>query len=163
MRGIHWLTGTLAVGLIAAVGLLIAGEKPPEGQTSPSPFYLTDDIQYFPGNADIRPSLRTPPRPQLPERAKQGIDAELCRAALGDVLFTNVVAVHFVGPALPANPDGTLGGLGADDGITITIYEHYIAREAASHEGTVHRTLYAYDKLGKIEQRLPRSQGEAAK
>jgi len=78
-------------------------------------------------------------------------------AVLGEVLFTDVVSVHFVGPALPANSDGSLGGLAAGDaGEQLTIYEHYIVRDAADAEGRTLRTLYAYETLGKIEQRLSR-------
>jgi hypothetical protein len=126
----------LGLGILAAVGLLIAGEPPAR-----SPYYLQDDVQYFPGF----PHASVPASPE-------GNDA-----ALGDLLFTDVISVYFIGPALPANPDGTLGGLVAgDDGTQMRIHQRFIVREATDAEGRIFRTLYAYEKLGKIEQRLAR-------
>lgn len=137
MRWIHLLAGLMVVGLFAAVGLLIAEE-----QTKPSADYLRDDVQYFPSGPSAQPPGKRRP-------------AQAGDAVLGDLLFTDVVAVHFIGPALPANSDGSLGGLAAgDDGTQMRIYERFIVREATDPEGKIYRTLYAYETLGKIEQRL---------
>jgi hypothetical protein len=137
MRWYHLLTGVMCLGVLAAVGLLIAGE--PQSQ---SPQYLKDDVQYFPVG----------PQHKLPGRAIDVRDA-----ALGDLLFTDVVSVHFIGPGHPANSDGTLGGLVAgDDGTQMKIYQRFIVMEAADSEGRTYRTLHAYETLGKIEQRLAR-------
>jgi hypothetical protein len=74
--------------------------------------------------------------------------------ALGKLLFADVVSVHFTGPGHPANPDGSLGGLVADDhGGSIKIFEHYICRESAEVNGVSLGEFHAYDKLGKFEQR----------
>ena len=136
MRWIHLLAGLMVVGLFAAVGLLIA-----EDQTKPPPYYLGDDVQHFPSGPSTQPPKRYP--------------AQAGNAVLGDLLFTDVVSVHFIGPALRANSDGSLGGLAAgDDGTQIRIYERYIVMEATDSEGRIYRTLYAYETLGKIEQRL---------
>ena len=138
MRWYHLLTGVMCLGLLAAVGLLIAGE--PQARL---PHYLKDDVQYFP----VDPKLQLPGNP-----------TDVGDAALGDLLFTDVVSVHFIGPALPANADGTLGGLAAgDDGTQMRIYERFIVRDATDSEGRTYRTLYAYETLGKIEQRLTRA------
>jgi len=130
------LAAVLILGvLIAGPGLLHG-----DGQTKPSRFYSTDDIQYFPQNEDQR-------RPFNP-----AIDD----AALGDLLFTNVVWVHFTGPGHPANPDGSLGGLKAGGGnTTMKIYENYIAVETEMAGGGTYRVLHAYDMIGRIEQQTP--------
>lgn len=144
MRWIHMLTALLVVGLLTVVGLSIA-----EDQTTPSQDYLRDDVQYFPGGPNFQlPSKRHP--------------AQVRDAVLGDLLFTDVVSVHFIGPALPANSDGSLGGLAAgDNGTQIRIYERFIVREATDSEGRIYRTLYAYETLGKVEQRLARPKVDA--
>jgi hypothetical protein len=90
-----------------------------------------------------------------------GTAAETRDAVLGKLLFTDVVSVHFIGPALPANSDGSLGGLAAgDDGTQMKIYERFIVREATDPAGTTFRTLYAYETLGRVEQRLVRPKVE---
>lgn len=73
--------------------------------------------------------------------------------ALGKLLFANVVRVHFTGPGHPANPDGSFGGLVADEIVgSIKIFEHYICRESAEVDGVTLREFHAYDKLGRFEQ-----------
>jgi hypothetical protein len=142
MRRVHVLTGGLVFGLLAAVGLLIAGEP-----KSRSPYYLKEDVQCIPAGS----------KAAFPDNAAEPNDA-----ALGALLFTDVVSVHFIGPALPANSDGSLGGLAAgDDGTQMRIYERFIVREATDSEGSTYRTLYSYEKLGKIEQRLARPKLDA--
>ena len=76
-------------------------------------------------------------------------------AVLGDLLFADVVSVHFIGPGHPANPDGSLGGLVAgDDGSQMSIYERCIVMNSPAAAGTTLRTLHAYETLGRVEQRL---------
>jgi len=149
MRWIHLLAGLMVVGLFAAVGLLIAEE-----QTKPAPYCLGDDVQfgddvqYFPSGPSTQPPGKRQP-------------AQAGDAVLGDLLFTDVVSVHFIGPALPANSDGSLGGLAVgDDRTQMRIYERFIVREATDSEGRIYRTLYAYETLGKIEQRLERAKAD---
>jgi hypothetical protein len=89
-------------------------------------------------------------RAQDAEKA-QPLESEL---ALGKLLFADVVSVHFTGPGHPATPDGSFGGLVADEhGGSIKLFEHYICREPAEVNGVSLRAFHAYDKLGKIEQR----------
>lgn len=122
------------VALVLIAGVLIADD----GQTVPSPYYLQDDIQYFPAGPETK--LATASRPR--------------NAALGDLLFTDVVSVYFVGPGHPANPDGSLGGLVLGDYAQMKIYERYIVREVTNSNGETFRELHPYETLGKIEQRF---------
>jgi hypothetical protein len=81
-------------------------------------------------------------------------NAQEVDSALGKLLFTKVVRVDFVGPGFPANPDGSLGGLVADEkGVEMKIYENFICREFTDQTGVIARELRAYEKLGRIEQR----------
>ena len=128
-----WQLPCVAV-LVLVAGVLIAGD----GQTEPSPYYLQDDIQYFPVG----------PEHQVAAAAR------LRNAALGDLLFTDVVTVYFVGPGHPANPDGSLGGLVLGDYAQMKIYERYIVREITNSQGETFRELHPYETLGKIEQRF---------
>ncbi|TWT57692.1 hypothetical protein KOR42_10560 [Thalassoglobus neptunius] len=112
-----------------------------DGQTLPSPHYLEDDVQYFPPGPEIK----------LEAASKEH------SSVLGDLLFTDVVSVHFIGPGHPANPDGSFGGLAAgDDGTQMRIYQRYIVLDATDADGTTFRTLHAYDQIGNIDQRLPK-------
>ncbi len=130
----------LAAMLILGVLIVGPGLLRGDGQTKPSRYYLQDDIQFFPQNEDLR-------RPSKPATHD---------AALGDLLFTDVVWVHFTGPGHPANPDGSLGGLKAGDGnTTMKIYENYIAVETEMAGGGTYRVLHAYDVIGRIEQQTP--------
>lgn len=72
---------------------------------------------------------------------------------LGAELFADVISVHFIGPGHPANADGTLGGLVAEESSRMTIYEHYIVIDVIEGE-TIQRTLHAYETLGRIVQRI---------
>lgn len=73
--------------------------------------------------------------------------------ALGKLLFTDVVRVHFTGPGHPANPDGSFGGLVADEQVgSIKIFERFICRDSAEVDGVTLREFHAYDKLGKFQQ-----------
>lgn len=122
------------VALVLAAGVLIADDD----QTEPSPYYMSEDIQYFPAG----------PETKMAEAARQG------KAALGELLFTDVVSVHFVGPGHPANPDGSLGGLVLGDYAEMKIYERYIVREITNSRRETFRELHPYETLGKIEQRF---------
>ncbi|WP_339749504.1 hypothetical protein [uncultured Rubinisphaera sp.] len=79
---------------------------------------------------------------------------------LGRVLFENVTHVHFCGVSFPANPDGSFGGwvLADDEGThsKMTIYENYIVQDHLRADGIVFRECRPYDKLGNIEQQIPR-------
>jgi hypothetical protein len=84
-------------------------------------------------------------------------DAEPTSAAtagggFGKLLFNKVAKVQFTGPSLPTNSDGSFGGLAADDGKTLAIYERYIVLEERFGNGQVLRTVYPYDKLGQFQQ-----------
>ena len=117
----------ITLGVLVAVGVLIGGD-----QTTPN--YSSSEFRL-----DAQVKEKDP--------------------ALGDLLFTDVVSVHYVGPGFPANPDGSLGGIVGGNGVEIKIYERYIVMEGtipvgAEAAGTTIRTLRAYDRLGKIEQRI---------
>lgn len=134
---------TRVTPIIITLALLVAGTSLFGGDTQlqPSPYYLKDGIQYFPHSPEV-------PH-QTPSRSSSTV--------LGDLLFTDVVSVHFIGLGHPANPDGSLGGLAAgDDGTELRVYERYIVQDATDADGTTFRRLHAYDKIGKIEQRIPR-------
>jgi hypothetical protein len=74
--------------------------------------------------------------------------------ALGKLLFANVARVYFAGPGHPANSDGSLGGLVADEKGELKVYERFICREFTDQAGgTIVREFHSYDRLGKIEQR----------
>lgn len=129
--------------IVMTLGVLVGGASlfGGDGQTQPSQHYLQDDIQHFPPGAETR----------------LGATSRNPSAVLGDLLFTDVVSVHFIGPGHPANPDGSLGGLAAgDEGTEMRIYERYIIVDATDADGTTFRTLHAYETIGKIEQRIPR-------
>jgi len=83
------LTCIVILGLLVAGGVLGADDDP-----KPSPCYHQDDVQYVPAGPDSEPTGTQTPN-----------------AILGDLLFTDVVSVHFVGPGHPTNPEGSLGGL----------------------------------------------------
>jgi hypothetical protein len=134
--------------IVMTLGVLIGGASlfGGDGQTTPSRYYLQDDIQYFPPGAEMRLEA-TSRKP---------------RAALGDLLLTGrcVRTLHRSGH--PANPDGSLGGLAAgDDGTEMRVYERYIVVDATDADGTTFRTLHAYETIGKMEQRIPREKTRA--
>lgn len=106
MKTLSKLTCVVTLGVLVATGALGA-----DAPSTPPPYYLQDDVQYFPAGPEFK--LTAAHRPH---------------AALGELLFTNVVAVHFVGPGHPANSDGTLGGLVLGDFAEMKIYERYIVR-----------------------------------
>jgi hypothetical protein len=82
--------------------------------------------------------------------------SQTAECAFGKQLFANVIRVHFSGPAMPTNSDGTFGGLTFSDRTagTITIYEKYIVRDEFCGDGPGLRTVYVYDKLATFEQLL---------
>ena len=109
------------------------------GPAQTSKHDLEDEVQYFPPGPNFSLAATSKNRD----------------AVLGDLLFADVVSVHFIGPGHPANPDGSLGVLVAgDDGIQMSIYERYIVMESPAAAGTMFRTLHAYETLGRVEQRL---------
>ncbi|MCG6156744.1 hypothetical protein [Rubinisphaera margarita] len=133
---------SVKLAAVLILGALIAGPRllHGDGQTQPSQFYSTDEVQFVPQTVASR-------RPSTPAPRD---------AALGDLLFTDVVWVHFTGPGHPPNPDGSLGGLVPGDGnSTMKIYENYIAVETEMAGGGTYRVLHAYDVIGKIEQQTP--------
>lgn len=138
---------------VMVLGLLLAGASlfGGDGQTQPSQQYLQDDVQYFPG---FPPTIQEsgPSCPDVRLKATSGQYSDV----LGELIFTDVVSVQFIGPGHPANPDGSLGAVVAgDDGWQMRIYERYIVKEATDEDGTTLRTLHAYDEIGKIEQSIP--------
>lgn len=132
MRTLCKMFCVMTLGLLVAGGILSAGDD-----SKPSAYYLQDDIQYYPASPEYKLVATHEPI-----------------AALGDLYFTDVVSVHFVGPGHPANPDGSLGGLVLGDYTQMKIYERYIVREATNSTGETFRELHPYETLGKIEQRF---------
>lgn len=96
---------------------------------------------------------RLPPSPErrTGRRIKRADNDE---STFGKQLFGNVTSVYFSGPSMPANSDGSFGGLVDDqDSANITIYERFVVRKVVAPDGTVTRTVEPYDKLGRFEQR----------
>jgi len=127
-------TGLVALGLGLACGWILAGERP----LAISPATPGPDLP-MPSPARVAP-------------AQAAVAAAQTNPALGKLLFTDVARVYFAGPGHPANSDGTLGGLVAEDNSPISIYERFIVREATDGEGRIYRTLHPYETLGVIEQ-----------
>jgi hypothetical protein len=134
MRSPFVLTSVMVVGLCVVGRLILAGDG-----SSP---VVRQQVAEVPG-------LPVSETKTVEYPASVG-DSE---AALGKLLFSGVTRVYFIGPGHPANPDGSLGGLGADVGVPLTIYERFIVREVTDDEGRIYRTLHPYVTLGIIEQR----------
>ena len=53
-KSMHRLGGLAAMALLPAVTLLTGCQVEYAGQTLPSPYYLTDDIQYYPPGPEFK-------------------------------------------------------------------------------------------------------------
>jgi hypothetical protein len=49
-----WQTMALVCGAIAVTGAATGCQVAVNGQTLPSPYYLEDDVQYFPGAGEFK-------------------------------------------------------------------------------------------------------------
>lgn len=130
MQPRYAMTGLVALGLGLACGWILASEQ------------TRDAASATPGQA--RPAEVAP--------VQAAVAATQVNPPLGKLLFTDVTRVYFTGPGHPANSDGTLGGLVAEDNSPMSIYERFIVREATDDDGRIYRILHSYETIGTIEQ-----------